>query len=261
MILRPSDLNDLSGKVALITGGSGEVGKTISKLLIDTGANVVIQYYKNKKGAEEICESTKGKAIAHRADFRDPASIKDLFNFIETHLGRLDILVHNAHAPIGRTSFLKTSWEAHKDQMDVIVKGIFYCAQHGVPLMEKAGGGSIVLVVPGLVERPVDGYSAYTTASSALTGFARNLAMEMGPSGIRVNLVISGFVKTEYMPHTNEKVLNAMREATALKRLATPLDIARAVLFFASPLSEFITGTSLIVDGGFHLQGKPVQRS
>lgn len=260
--MRPSDLTNLAGRVALITGGSSEIGEAISTLLSRAGATVIVQYYKNQDKGKEICDrinSAGASAIAFEADLSDEASTGSLFSFISQRLGGLDILVNNVHAPIKRNYFLKTSWKEHEEQIEIMLKGAFFCSKMAIPLMEKKGGGSIINILTGLIDRPVEGYSSYITASSSLTGFTKNLAVEIGKKGIRVNMIAPGFVLTGQTPHAPEGVRNAILKATPLGRLATPEDIARAVLFFSSDLSRFITGVYIVVDGGFHLQGKPAR--
>ncbi len=119
-----------------------------------------------------------------------------------------------------------------------------------MPGMKERGFGRIVNIGNNMVMQPIRGYSALTSSMAALQGFTRNLAAEAGHWGITVNMVSPGFVMTGDAPNTTETVLAAITEATPLKRLATPEDIAGAVLFFCSDLSRFVTGANLSVDGG-----------
>lgn len=256
----PSGLIDLTGKVALVTGGSNDTGAAICHALAGAGSSVVVQYYKNRNKADKVCGyiGAQGGISANcYVDLSDKTSIEELFNFIKDQFGRLDILVNNAHLPVTRSPFTETLWEGHQEQIDVMVRGTFYCCKKGVSLMEECGGGSIVNVITSLVDHPVKGYSSFITAASALTGFTKNLAVEAGEKGIRVNMIAPGFVVTERTPYAPQHVQDTIAKATPLGRLAMPDDIAGGVLFFASDLSRFITGQTLMIDGGYSLSGKP----
>ena len=257
----PSDLINLAGKVALVTGGSNDTGAAICRILAEAGSSVVIQYYKNRNKADKVCEyidSQGGIAANCFVDLSDKASIDELFSFIKDKFGRLDILVNNAHLPITRSFFSEVEWEEHQEQIDVMVKGTFHCSKKAVFMMVENGGGSIVNLITTQVNHPVKGYSSLVTAASALTGFTKNLAVEAGEKGIRVNMIAPGFVLTGHTPYAPLHVQKAIAKATPLGRLATPDDIARGVLFFASDLSQFITGQYLVIDGGYNLSGMPL---
>lgn len=252
-----SDIVDLKGRIALITGGSNDTGRAICTVLSAAGASVIIHYHKDKGGAEKTCRdiaSGGGTAVTYGGDLSDKDFVDSLFRFIKDKFGRLDILVNNAHLPITRSFFPEVTWEEHQDQIDVMVKGTFYCSQKAIPLMSEQGQGSIINIITTQIDRPVRGYSSYVTAASAIVGFTRNLAVEVGSAGIRVNMVAPGFVLTGHTPNAPAHVQEAIAKATPLGRLATPEDIARAVLFFASDLSAFITGSYFVVDGGYHLK-------
>jgi 3-oxoacyl-[acyl-carrier protein] reductase len=249
----------LTGKVALVTGGSNDLGKTICHSLSEYGAIVIIHYFKNKERTDKICKeinSYGGSAVSWGADISDESAVNSLFNFIKDKFSRLDILVNNAHLPITRSFFNEVTWEEHQEQIDVMVKGAFYCSKEAVRLMGGQGSGSIINILTSQIDNPVKGYSSYVTASSALVGFTRNLAVEAGDKGIRVNMIAPGFVLTGHTPHAPLHVQEAIKKATPLGRLATPDDIAKAVIFFASDLSAFITGSYLVVDGGYSLSGR-----
>ncbi len=252
----------LTGKTALVTGGSNDLGKTICHTLAAAGAAVILHYFKNKSGAEKTCREINkagGTAIASGADISDKGAVDLLFRFIKERFGRLDILVNNAHLPITRNYFPDVSWEEHQEQIDVMVKGTFYCCKKSIEIMGggRHHGGSIINILTSQTEHPVSGYNSYVTAASALTGFTRSLALESGEKGIRVNMIAPNFVLTSHTPNAPEHVQEAIKKSTPLGRLATPEDIAKAVLFFASDLSEFITGCYLVVDGGYSLSGMP----
>ena len=254
--MTPSNPVDLKGKAALVTGGSNDTGEAICNILAEAGATIIIHYFKNRAKAERICGNITahgGTAVTNGADISDKGSVDSLFRFIQDRFGRLDILVSNAHLPITRRFFAEVKWEEHQEQIDVMLKGAFYCSKEAVSIMGEHGGGSIIVILTTQIEHPVKGYSSYVTAASALSGFTKNLAIEAGTKGIRVNMITPGFVLTSHTPHAPAHVRDAIAKATPLGRLATPDDVARSVLFFASDLSRFITGHYLVVDGGYSL--------
>src|SRR3972149_7523064 len=145
-----SDLIDLTGKAALVTGGNNDTGAAICRILSEAGSSVVIQYYKNRDKADKVCEyigSQGGIAANCFVDLSDKASIDELFSFIKDKLGRLDILVNNAHLPITQSIFCEVDWEEHQEQLDVMVKGTFHCSKKAVFMMVENGGGSIVNLI------------------------------------------------------------------------------------------------------------------
>ncbi|MEK6584174.1 MAG: SDR family NAD(P)-dependent oxidoreductase, partial [Nitrospirota bacterium] len=177
----PSGLIDLTGKVALVTGGSNDTGAAICRVLAEAGSSVVIQYFKNREKADKVCEyigSQGGIAANCFVDLSDKASIDELFSFIRNRFNRLDILVNNAHLPITRSFITEVEWEEHQEQIDVMVKGTFYCSKKAVSMMRENNSGSIVNLITTQVEHPVKGYSSFITAASALVGFTKSLAVE-----------------------------------------------------------------------------------
>lgn len=243
----------LKDKVAVVTGASSEMGKAICKALAECGAKVVIHYYKNREGAMGLLndiENGGGDAFVVQADIRAPKEVNNLFNKVISENGAVDILVNNAHGKIFRNSFIKTTWEEHQAQLDVITKGSYFCIQESLKVMLKQHQGSIINILNSQINSPVKGYSSFTMAISAMVGITRNLAREVGNSGVRVNMIVPGYTVTDKSENAPINVRDKIIGQTPLNRLAVPEDIAKAVLFFASNLSSFITGSYLVVDGG-----------
>ncbi|QIN81604.1 3-oxoacyl-ACP reductase [Rubrobacter tropicus] len=248
----------LEGKVALVTGASRGVGAAIAGVLADEGAAVVVNYLKNEELAEGVAGGIRGlggRAFAHRADVTDEAAVMEMVERATGEFGPIDVLVNNAlpdyrFDPAGRKDFGSVRWDDYLQQLGGL-KGALHCSQAVVPGMVEKGGGRIVSILSNLINNPVVPYHDYTTAKSALLGFSRNLAAELGPHNITVNMVAGGLIdETDASAPTTEDVRRLVAGSTPLRRLGTPDDLARAVLMFASPWSDFVTGQYVTCDGG-----------
>ncbi len=248
----------LAGKVALVTGASRGVGAAIANVLADEGAAVVVNYLKSEKLAEEVAGGIRGRggrAVAHQADVTDEDAVKEMVEEAAGEFGPVSVLVNNAlpeyrFDPVGRKDFGSVGWEDFLQQLGGL-KGALHCSQAVVPGMVESGGGRILSILSNLINNPVVPYHDYTTAKSALLGFSRNLAAELGPHNITVNMVAGGLIdETDASAPTTEEVRRLVAGSTPLRRLGTPEDLARAVLMFASPWSDFVTGQYITCDGG-----------
>jgi len=251
-------LGVLEGKVALVTGASRGVGAAIAKVLAEEGAAVVVNYIRSERRAEEVAGGIRefgGRAIAHRADVTDEAAVGGMVAAATERFGPVDILVNNAlpdyrFDPAGRKDFGGVIWEDYLQQLGAL-KGALYCSQAVVPGMVEKGGGRIISILSNLINNPVVPYHDYTTAKSAFLGFSRNLAAELGPRNITVNMIAGGLIdETDASAPTTEEVRQLVASSTPLRRLGTPEDLGRAVLMFASPWSDFVTGQYITCDGG-----------
>ena len=251
-------MSALAGKSALVTGASRGVGAAIANALADEGAAVVVNYLKSDERAEEVAGGIRGRgggAIAYQADVTDEAAVKGMVEAVTGEFGPVDILVNNAlpdykFDPAGRKDFESVGWGDFLQQLGGL-KGALHCSQAVVPGMVNGGGGKIVSILSNLINNPVVPYHDYTTAKSAFLGFSRNLAAELGPHNITVNMVAGGLInETNASAPTAEEVRQLVAGSTPLRRLGTPEDLARAVLMFASPWSDFVTGQYITCDGG-----------
>jgi len=243
----------LKGKVAIVTGASSDRGSAIAELLASEGASVTINYLKSKKNALSVLKRTEnsgGKAMTWQADVTSKASVNKMVKETVKKFGRIDILVNNAHSTIKRKSFEGTKWNEYEKDLNGTIKGAYNCSQAVTGEMQKKKWGRIINIMDNIVNDPVKGYGSYITAQSALVGFTRSLAIDLGRFGITVNLINAGFTLAKKTPHTPPRVQKAIAEQTPLKRLALPIDIAKVVLFYASDWSDFVTGNCLTVDGG-----------
>jgi len=250
---------DFAGKIILVTGASRGIGAAIARAFAAEGGFVVVNYLRNEAAAEGVvadCKSAGGDAWAIRADVNDAAQVQALVAQVQAELGRIDVLVNNAFAPYRfdpeqRKRYWETDWADYQAQFDGAVRATHTVCQAVLPGMRQRAQGCIVNLASDLVERPVVPYHDYATAKSALVGFSRNLAAELGPLGIRVNCVAPGLVyPTDASRATKEDVKEAIVAQTPLRRIARPEDVAGPVLFLASDWSRFVTGQTLVVDGG-----------
>lgn len=250
---------NFQNKVVLVTGSSRGIGASLAKGFAKEGATVVVNYVKNQSAAEEVvsaCIELGGDAWAIQADVTQEQAVKDMVDEILLETGKIDVVVNNAFRPYTfspdqRKLAWQLTWEEYQEQINGSLRSTHYLCQAVIPAMKKRVQGSIINMVSNLVERPIVPYPDYTTAKSAVVGYSRNLAAELGSFGIRVNCVAPGLVyPTDASRDTKEEVKEMIISQTPLRRLASPSDIEGPVLFLASDWSKFMTGQTLYVDGG-----------
>jgi len=241
---------DLSGKRALVSGGSRGIGAAIAQTLAEAGADVAFTYQASAERAEAgagAIAKTGRRAVAIRADSADPDAIARAVEETVAALGGLDILVNSA--AVGHAGPLaELDLDAFQRLMDVNVRAPVLFAKAAIPHLGE--GGRIVTIGSGLAERvPFPGVTAYAMSKAALTAFTRGLSRELGPRGVTVNLVQPGSTDTESNP-ADGPAAEAQRSLTSLGRYAEPREIAAAVAFLASPAAGVITGATLTADAG-----------
>ena len=249
----------LRDRVALVTGSSRGIGASIARALGAHGATVAINYLSSESLAREVAadvEAAGGRAEAFRADVTDADAVTAMVAAIDERFGPVDVLVNSAlrayaFDPLARRTAWEIEWKDYERQFAGSVGGAFNACRAVLPGMRERGNGRVVNLVTDLIERPSIGYHDYTTAKTALLGFSRNLATDLGPFGITVNCVAPGLVyPTDASRLTTDEQRDELEAATPLRRLARPEDVAGAVLYFASDWSSFVTGACLYVDGG-----------
>jgi len=250
---------DFCNKVVIVTGSSRGIGAAIAQAFAGEGASVIVNYVQNADAAAEVvsaCKETGGDAVAIQADVTSEADVHQLVEQTLENFGRIDVLVNNAFKPYifdpnSRKMFWDLKWQDFQTQIEGALFSTYALCQAVLPSLKQRTQGSIINMASDLVARPTIPYHEYTTAKAALIGFSRNLAVELGPLGIRVNCVAPGLVyPTDASRRTKEDTKEMLIAQTPLKRVAAPEDVAGPVLFLASDWSRFMTGQTLYVDGG-----------
>jgi 3-oxoacyl-[acyl-carrier protein] reductase len=243
----------LKNRVAVVTGSSRGIGAATAKLLASQGAKVAVNYVSNRqRGEQVVAEITAagGQALLVHANVTVREDVNALVAAAERELGPIDILVNNANMAFSVKPFVEHSWEDFNRKLTHEMKASFFTCQAVAPGMIQRRSGCIVNVSSGLSRVPGPGFVAHSSAKSALDAFSRALAQELGPHGIRVNVVAPGLTATEATSHQPKEMHEAMAARTPLRRIANPEDIAGAVVFFCTDWSRFVTGTYLPVSGG-----------
>ncbi len=241
----------LSGKVAMVTGGSRGIGAAIAKRLAADGAAVAITYSSSKGKAEEVVKGIReagGKAMAIGADSADAAAVAASIGETVKQLGRLDVLVNNAGVAIVKP-LAEFSLEEFDRTVAVNVRAVFVAAQEAARHMQS--GGRIITIGSVNAERmPFAGGSVYAMSKAAVAGLTRGLARDLGPRGITVNTVQPGPVDTDMNPAEGE-FADGLKALMALPRYGKGEEIAAMVSYLAGPEAGFVTGAMLTIDGGF----------
>jgi 3-oxoacyl-[acyl-carrier protein] reductase len=243
----------LTGRVAIITGSSRGIGAATARLLAAHGAKVAVNYTQDRvQGERVLTEITRGggHAILVQADVTIREQVEALVHRTEAELGPINILVNNANMSFPVTPFVDYRWEDFERKLTNELKASFSCCQAVIPGMIQRHAGCIVNVSSGLSRVPGIGFIAHSSAKSALDAFSKALALELGPHGIRVNVVAPGLTLTDATAHQPKAMHETIATRTPLRRLAEPEDIAGAVLFYCADWSRFVTGTYLPVCGG-----------
>jgi 3-oxoacyl-[acyl-carrier protein] reductase len=249
----------LQNKVAVVTGASRGIGASIAKSFAEEGAIVVINYLHQKEQADLLVKEINqsgGQAISLQADVRILEDAQAMLSQTAQRFGSLDIIVNNALSPYSfnpkkRKAAWELEWIDYQEQIEGSVHGAFNICKTAMPFMKQQLSGRMINMVSNLVDFPVVPYHDYTTAKSALLGYTRNLATELGRFGITVNAIAPGLTEsTDSSKGTQEDIRDAIIKLTPLHRLAVPQDIANVALFLASSLSSFVTGQCIKVDGG-----------
>lgn len=247
----------LAGKVALVTGAARGIGRATARKLAAAGCDVAVNYYNSADAAESLCAEIRGlgrRAVAIQASVGMPDSVDEMFEELAKHFERIDIVVSNAASGV------------LKDTIDMTLKHWRWCletnalalnllAQRALPMMRE--GGRIIAMSSLGAQRAMPGYGFIGASKAALEALARALAQELGPRGIRVNVVSAGVVDTDALQHfpNREALLENFAARTPAGPVLTPDDVAGAVYLLCLPEASMINGHTLVVDGGFAISG------
>jgi len=241
---------DLSGKIALITGGTRGIGKAIAERFLDAGASVILTGTKINE-IEKLNNNTASNRITYlQVDFSDQISVDAFLTKISSY-NKIDILINNAG--VNRIALNTETTNEDFDLLnDINVKGPYILCREISKLMKKNGYGRIVNITSiwSVITRP--GRSIYTTAKFAIAGLTKTLAVELAEYNILVNSVGPGFTMTELTASTNTpEEIKRIADIIPIKRIAQPIEIANTILFLCSDLNTYLTGQNIIVDGGY----------
>jgi len=242
-------------KIAIITGASRGIGRACAARLARDGYAVCINYLERRDKAEELREmlTSEGcRAMIYQADVADKPAVNAMAEAVRKEFGPISLLISNA-GTAGQMQFQDVTEAQWNRYFDVNVKGAYNTVQAVLPDMLHAHAGSIVTVSSMWGLRGASCEVVYSATKAAVVGLTRSLAMELAPTGIRVNCVCPGVINTDMVQILGPETLDALAKMTPLGRLGTPEDIAEAVYYFATERSSFVTGQVLTADGGFIL--------
>lgn len=246
----------LTGKVAMVAGAGGGLGARIAEALAEAGATVVLADLDRADVADHLANQIRalgGRALALQGDMTDPAQVDRVLDQAADAAGVPDVAVNCINRPFRTLPVAQMAWPDLAGRVLAELQGAFHLTQRLAAVMATRGGGRLIHVSSGLARYPRAGYAALGVAKAALEGFVRYCAQEFGPRGITVNAVAPGMVEAETLRWIPADIVAHVRAATPLMRLATPDDVAGAILFLASPWGQFITGAVIPVNGGFHM--------
>ena len=247
-------MSQFKGKVAVVTGGARDIGRSISIKLAREGAKVVVNYFNSRAGAKKTVDEIKafgGEAIAVKADVSNLKDIKKLkAKAVKTYGKKIDILVNNAGGLFARKTLQEFDEEFYNLLMDVNFKSTVFVMQAFEPLMGK-GGSIINLSSLAARDGGGGGSSLYASSKGAVTTFTRGMAKELGPKGIRVNSLCPGMIATKFHDDfTKDEIRKIVAGKTPLRREGSADEVADLVIYLASKESSFITGTNFDINGG-----------
>lgn len=246
-------------KIALVTGSGRGIGRAIALHLAAQGADVVVNFFRNREPAEETAVQIRNlgqKAVVIKANVGELEELAEMYAQIEEEMGGLDILIHNAASGFNRPAMQQKprGWEW---TMNINARSLLFGAQHAARLMKPRGGGAIVALSSLGAMRVMEEYVTVGTSKAAVEALVRYLGVELAPEHINVNGVSPGMVLTDAIQHFDTfqegNFIEQVREKTPNGRLCTPEDVAQLVAFLCTPAANMICGQTIIMDGGYSL--------
>ncbi|TWA83019.1 NAD(P)-dependent dehydrogenase (short-subunit alcohol dehydrogenase family) [Azospirillum brasilense] len=251
-------MTDMSGGVALVTGGTSGIGRATALAFAKAGATAVVTGRREAEGLEtvDLVRQAGGRAVFVQADVADAEEVAALFARIERDHGRLDYAFNNAGIHFGRS--VADTTEADFDRMVAVnIKGVWLCLKHELPIMLRQGKGAIVSTGSVLGQIGLAGNSVYSASKAAVEGMTRSVAIEVAKSGVRVNAVCPAIIQTPMSAGSfggEEAVNAALGPLHPVGRVGQPREVADTVVWLCSDAASFITGQSINIDGGLTVQ-------
>lgn len=245
-------LDNLSGRVIIVTGGGRGLGRAIAENFVAEGCRVVITG-RNQNTLDTTAASMNGQVMAYAADVSDETQVQALCEAVVQRWGRIDVLINNA----GINPFYKraehTSRSEWQQIIDVNLNGVFFACKYAGQIMLDQGAGSIINVTSVAAKVALDRTTAYCAAKAGVERMTAELSLEWAKRGVRVNAVGPGYFATDLTegPRNNEAIANRITSRTPMGRFGMPDEITGACLFLASDAASYITGTTIMVDGGW----------
>lgn len=243
---------DLTGRIALVTGGSRGIGRETGLLLAQAGAHVIINYNRSVEEAEKIREEIirqEGKAEIFQADIAKPEEVEKLFAYIKNTFKKINILVNNAG--IIRDNLLLSMGLSDWDRvLELNLRGAFICSKFAAEMMLPQHAGKIINISSVSAIKGGRGQTNYAASKGGLISFTRACAVELSGKGIQVNAVLPGMIVTDMSARARKRAGEDILKWIPCGRFGEPRDVALLVLFLASNMSDYITGQAISVDGG-----------
>lgn len=245
---------DLEGKTALVTGGSRGIGRDISLKLAEAGCDIAVNYYKNRKKAEEVSkkiESSGKKSQAIKADIREYDQVEKMISRVVSEFGTIDFLVNNTGITSVKGIEELDDAEWHR-VLETNLTGTYYCCREVVPIMKEKGKGRIVNISSTAAYTGKGGGAHYAATKGGMNGLTLALARELAPFGILVNGIAPAVIDTDfiYIRYPTQKQRDELAKGIPVGRIGTAEDIAYITVFLCSHMSEYISGETILADGG-----------
>ncbi|MGH7849123.1 MAG: 3-oxoacyl-ACP reductase family protein [Thermodesulfobacteriota bacterium] len=247
-------MHDLSGKVAIVTGGSRGIGRAICLALAEAGADILLNYSRSDKEADKVkkeIEKFGRKCVTVRANVGNFQQAQGLGKAVMSHFGKVDILVNNAGINRDRT-LKRMTFEQWNEVIQTNLSSVFNCTKAVIdPLSER--GGVIISISSIIGEMGNLGQCNYASTKAGIIGFTKTMARELAKSNIRVNAIAPGFVETDMLGTVPEDIRDQIKKEIALGRFGTPEEIAMSVVYLCSTAAGWITGVTLRINGGHYI--------